>query len=528
MANEKMSVAEREKKIQERITFERNKLGPLFTKDDEERIRRMLSPTPQKGPKPKEYRDDAATRMMLEINQRNEVLKQQEEEIRNEGRLGEAQKARIKFEQLIADLKSKPKLTDDQKSLLAREDEIKAVLAVGEAQEKVNEELQKQIDLLKLIGEAETREELRRQKRVNQEIAARWAQEDALAARERAMQRDVDGMRMGRSNRERMQGRSQIEERFSNRMQDNEIDFATDEIDQETYEKRLALLEEFQERELASWEKMFDKRKEMERDSTAGAQRFMEDYIDAAENAAEQTERLFSTAFGAIEDAIADFVTKGEFSFKKFADAILEQLTRIMVNQALAALLKSAGGGGGGSSYDTAGLDAIIRATSGAGASPAATPSSMDTDALEGVINDRNNYYSQPSYEPDLHFDVDVKAASAASERLANEVAALNETEMKSMSTQNELQNTMRGRRGYGAAGGIQYVPYDGFQAVLHQGEKVVPANKVESKTEQPISVTINMPPNSTAPQMNEMEWQRMARSAVRSALNESRLRHGM
>ncbi|ATF97690.1 TPA: phage tail length tape measure family protein [Citrobacter koseri] len=76
------------------------------------------SPTAPKG---KAYSEDAATRLLDQINQQTAAMQSQ---LDASDKLTSATQARVKFEQQIADLKSKTQLTADQKSLLSRSEEI--------------------------------------------------------------------------------------------------------------------------------------------------------------------------------------------------------------------------------------------------------------------------------------------------------------------------------------------------------------------------------------------------------------------
>lgn len=76
------------------------------------------SPTAPKG---KAYSEDAATRLLDQINQQTAAMQSQ---LDASDKLTSATQARVKFEQQIADLKSKSQLTADQKSLLSRSEEI--------------------------------------------------------------------------------------------------------------------------------------------------------------------------------------------------------------------------------------------------------------------------------------------------------------------------------------------------------------------------------------------------------------------
>ncbi|QQO49742.1 phage tail length tape measure family protein [Raoultella ornithinolytica] len=74
-----------------------------------------------KKKKEKAYTEDAATRLLDQINQQTAAMQSQ---LDASDKLNSATQARVKFEQQIADLKSKTQLTADQKSLLSRSDEI--------------------------------------------------------------------------------------------------------------------------------------------------------------------------------------------------------------------------------------------------------------------------------------------------------------------------------------------------------------------------------------------------------------------
>lgn len=82
---------------------------------------RYKEPKAPKTPKSKSYTEDAATRLLDQINQQTAAMQSQ---LDASDKLNSATQARVKFEQQIADLKSKTQLTADQKSILARSDSI--------------------------------------------------------------------------------------------------------------------------------------------------------------------------------------------------------------------------------------------------------------------------------------------------------------------------------------------------------------------------------------------------------------------
>ncbi|MDX6889140.1 phage tail length tape measure family protein [Klebsiella aerogenes] len=79
------------------------------------------APKIAKTPQGKAYAEDAATRLLDQIHQQTAAMQSQ---LDASDKLNSATQARVKFEQQIADLKSKTQLTADQKSILSRSDEI--------------------------------------------------------------------------------------------------------------------------------------------------------------------------------------------------------------------------------------------------------------------------------------------------------------------------------------------------------------------------------------------------------------------
>lgn len=108
------------------------------------------SPTAPKG---KAYSEDAATRMLDQINQQTAAMQSQ---LDASDKLTSATQARVKFEQQIADLKSKTQLTADQKSLLSRSEEI---LQAYKRQEALQNSVKTLDDYRKMQEQVKTKDE---------------------------------------------------------------------------------------------------------------------------------------------------------------------------------------------------------------------------------------------------------------------------------------------------------------------------------------------------------------------------------
>ncbi|WP_130946279.1 phage tail length tape measure family protein [Klebsiella quasipneumoniae] len=118
------------------------------------RINEMYKdPKPPKTPKSKAYTEDAATRQLDQINQQTAALQSQ---LDANDKFNSATQARIKFEQQIADLKSKTQLTADQKSILSRSDEI---LQAYKQQEALQNSVKTLDDYRKMQEQVKTKDE---------------------------------------------------------------------------------------------------------------------------------------------------------------------------------------------------------------------------------------------------------------------------------------------------------------------------------------------------------------------------------
>lgn len=103
--------------------------------------------------KEKAYTEDAATRLLDQINQQTTAMQSQ---LDASDKLNSSTQARVKFEQQIADLKSKTQLTADQKSILSRSDEI---LQAYKQQEALQNSVKTLDDYRKMQEQVKTKDE---------------------------------------------------------------------------------------------------------------------------------------------------------------------------------------------------------------------------------------------------------------------------------------------------------------------------------------------------------------------------------
>jgi lambda family phage tail tape measure protein len=182
-------------------------------------------------------------------------------------------------------------------------------------------------------------------------FTARQAAQDYYDTTQRQQQRQLEGVGQGKEQRARDAGVSQIEDRFADQRRELENQKAQLEFEgkftaeaQKQYQERLSLIREFQDKSLQSFEQYYDQLLAKQQDFTVGVSEATANYITESKNIAQQTEEIFSNAFGNIEDLITDFIVTGKGSFKDFADSITRDITGAIVKQNLGKLMESAGG----------------------------------------------------------------------------------------------------------------------------------------------------------------------------------------
>ncbi len=153
-----LSNAQKRTKEQDKLTqalIKARAAGTVISAEDEARMRENINNRYKdpKTPKGKAYTEDAATRLLDQINQQTAAMQSQ---LDASDKLNSATQARIKFEQQIADLKSKTQLTADQKSILSRSDEI---LQAYKQQEALQNSVKTLDDYRKMQEQVKTKDE---------------------------------------------------------------------------------------------------------------------------------------------------------------------------------------------------------------------------------------------------------------------------------------------------------------------------------------------------------------------------------
>ena len=133
-----LSNAQKRTKEQDKLTqalIKARAAGTSISAEEEARLRANINEKYKdpKSPKGKAYTEDAATRLINQLNQQYATLQSQYDTTE---KIGTAQQSLIKWEQQLADIKTKKTLTADQKSLLANQRTITAQYEKNAAFEK--------------------------------------------------------------------------------------------------------------------------------------------------------------------------------------------------------------------------------------------------------------------------------------------------------------------------------------------------------------------------------------------------------
>lgn len=285
------------------------------------------------------YTDDAATRMLQSLRETGAALQAQ---IDNEERLGAAARARVEFEQKIADLKTKGTLTAEQKSLLANEDKIRAQL-------ETNEALEQEVAIRKVIADQQKKEAEAEEKFAQR--AAQIREEIATAREGRLEQYDRQLGAFGRSDldREMVGGQASIFREFQRRQAQLLRDTPEHLLGSDKYITESMAIKAALDQALADHETYYARLRQEQANWENGYKRAMANYIQAAGDIAGQTEQLFGNLFKGLEDVFTQFFTTGKASWRDFGMAIVEEINRIIIrSQIIGPLAQSMQAGGGG------------------------------------------------------------------------------------------------------------------------------------------------------------------------------------
>jgi lambda family phage tail tape measure protein len=195
-------------------------------------------------------------------------------------------------------------------------------------------------------------------------LTARQAAEDYLATQERQQDRMLAGIGQGNQQRQRDSGINQIEDRYATQRRDLDNQRAQLEFEgkfteeaRDQYAQRLAIINEFQTKSIASFIGYYDRLTATQGNWALGAQEALRNYADESANVFSQVGELVSRSFRGMEDALVGFVKTGKLDFRSLADSIISDLARIAAKKLIAGVVGNLFGGGGANLGTATGAD---------------------------------------------------------------------------------------------------------------------------------------------------------------------------
>jgi lambda family phage tail tape measure protein len=300
---------------------------------------KFKDPKGAKGAKPKAFQDDAATKYLQDLREQEAALVAQ---ITLGEKLNGVAKKQAEFEQLIADIKGKSQLTAAQKSMLAREDELRAALKSAVLTERIAE-------IEKSAAEAAVKAAAKRveaEKNTARAVTGNTVRIADSLDRQREQYDDRLGVvGLGSQAAEELKSRQQVEREYA-RMQSQFTRQAAENatLEGEAYKQGTRDIAAAREQALGINDAYYTRLRELQGDSSLGAAQALANYRDESANVYKQVEQLTSNAFKGMEDALVTFATTGKLNFKSLADSIISDLIRM---QARAAITSAIGGSNG-------------------------------------------------------------------------------------------------------------------------------------------------------------------------------------
>src|SRR5574343_1034232 len=256
------------------------------------------------------------------------------------------------------------KARDESERAQQQRDQIDNARAVAKAQADLS--------LLRARTSAQETELTLKQTLANRQLeqsyaSATRAAQEFLDTQNTQQARLLAGLGQGQQDRNRLAGINQIEDRFLQQRQEleNQRILRGADMTEAEYQKRLAIINEFQQKSLASFNAYYDRLIELQSSAAIGANEAINNYIENAQNVAATTDQFVSSTLDGLEDSLTKFLTTGKSGFKEFANAIVADITRIIVKQQIANALASQMGNFNSSS----GFGSFLSALLGSGAS---------------------------------------------------------------------------------------------------------------------------------------------------------------
>lgn len=280
--------------------------------------------------KTRETRNDEATRLLLQYSQQQAQVEGQIAAARQSAgiateRMTEAHKQLLALQQRISDLDGK-KLTADEKSVLARKDELIQALTLLDVKQQ---ELQKQTALNEL-------------KKKTIQLTSQLAEEERAQRQQHDL--DIATVGMGDQQQQRYQVQLSLRQKYQQQLEQLRRDseqkgtYNTDD-----YRKAEQALTESLNRQLNENRRYWQQLEVVQGNWKNGVLRAFQDFTVDADNTAGTAEQVFSSAFSNMGNGLATFVTTGKLNFKSFTSSVLSDMAKILAQATMMKSIKGIG-----------------------------------------------------------------------------------------------------------------------------------------------------------------------------------------
>lgn len=262
----------------------------------------------------KKLTDDAATKLLQSLREQESVFQAQ---LSTSVKLSASQQDLAKFEQQIADIKSKKTLTAEQKSLLANQETIKAQLQKNIAAE----------DELKL------RQQIIR-------VQNMQASADAALSAEVEKYRDaLENYGADDDTLQRLREEQAIRSDIARQIERATAENVAGKLSDKGLEEQKRVLQQSLQDRLSANQDYYAELEKLDADWSRGALASLNNYRDEAKRTAEISQRFFTSMFSSMEDSLTQFALTGKLSFHDFTVSVLKDMARIAAQKATSEIL---------------------------------------------------------------------------------------------------------------------------------------------------------------------------------------------
>lgn len=272
------------------------------------------------SPKAKAFQEDAGQKMLDTLRQQNAALQLQSEATE---KLGTQAQALARFEQQIADIKSKDIQTADQKSLLASEDLLRAQL-------KRNVALEQEIAARKTATEE-----------AKKLAAFQENQASKLQSAQEGLDSSLTGLGQGDKLRERLKEDLSIRKDYQSEVDKLNKQFNTGQISEDLYQQETDILEENLAQRLVMQQDYYNQIDEAQGSFFLGASEGWANWAEEATNYSAQAAEFVKGSLDSLTDGLSDTFMSILDGTKSVSDAFAD-LGATLVKEIVGALVKMA------------------------------------------------------------------------------------------------------------------------------------------------------------------------------------------